>query len=84
VVARVSPRFVDSIIGLFKRDNKSRGVCITTVNDRIYINLYVTLKFGPPLQAVAESLRNTVKYGIEEFTGMVVSKVNINVIGVKL
>lgn len=84
VVETVSRRFTDSIADLFHKDSKSRGVKISTVNDRIYIDLFVVLKFGTNIQAVADSIRSTVKYGVENFTGMVVSKVNINVIGMKL
>lgn len=83
VVETVSRRFVDSISELFRK-NKGRGVRISTVNDRINIDLYVYLKFGTNIQAVADSLRSTVKYGVENFTGMVVSKININVVGMKL
>ncbi|MBQ5930017.1 MAG: Asp23/Gls24 family envelope stress response protein, partial [Clostridia bacterium] len=34
--------------------------------------------------AVADSLKEAVKYKVEAFTGMIVSTVNVNVIGVKL
>jgi uncharacterized alkaline shock family protein YloU len=84
VVEKVSSRLSDSILELFKKNNESRGVKVSIVNDRIHIDLYVILKFGMSISAVAESLRNSVKYSIENFTGMVVGKVNINVIGIKL
>ena len=52
--------------------------------DRIYIDVYVIIKFGVSINAVAESLKESVKYRVEKFTGMIVDTVNVNVIGVKL
>ena len=57
---------------------------VTTNGDRIYIDVYVIIKFGVSINAVAESLKESVKYRVEKFTGMIVDTVNVNVIGVKL
>jgi uncharacterized alkaline shock family protein YloU len=84
VVEKVSCSFLSSVKEFFKRNYKSRGVKVVVANGRIIIDLFVILKFGPPIQAVADSLRCSIKYGVENFTGMVVSKVNIHVIGIKL
>ena len=51
---------------------------------QIYIDVYVIIKFGVSINAVAESLKESVKYRVEKFTGMIVDTVNVNVIGVKL
>ena len=40
--------------------------------------------FGVSLSAVAEALKQTVKYSVEHLAGMVVDKVNVNIVGVKL
>ena len=62
----------------------AKGVKITTSGDRIYIDVYVIIKFGVSISAVAESLKQTVKYNVEKFTGMIVNTVNVNIMGVKL
>ena len=36
------------------------------------------------ISAVADSLKKAVKYKVEQFTGMIVDTVNVNIIGVKL
>ena len=48
------------------------------------IDVYVIIKFGVSINAVAESLKEGVKYRVEKFTGMIVDTVNVNIIGVKL
>ena len=84
VVEMVSRRFTDSLAQLFKKDAGGRGIRVTTSGNRIYIDVYVILKYGVSISAVAESLKEAVKYKVELFTGMIVDTVNVNVIGVKL
>ena len=69
---------------MLKKNNTTKGVKIVTVDDRIYIDVYVVIKFGVSIAAVAESLKDAIKYKTEKFTGMVVDTVNVNITGVKL
>lgn len=84
VVDAVPSSFSDALSDLFKRGGKSRGVNVTTKGDRIYVDLYVVFKFGLPISAVASSLKSSVKYGLEHFTGMIVENIDVHVVGVKL
>ncbi|MBO4573214.1 MAG: Asp23/Gls24 family envelope stress response protein [Clostridia bacterium] len=84
------------IVEMFNRDIKdindllvpknamNKGVKVTSSGDKINLDLYVVVKFGVSLSAVAETLKQTVKYNVEKFTGMIVDCVNVNVKGVKL
>ncbi len=60
-----------------------RGVKVTTSGNRIYVDVYVVMKYGISIGAVAESVKEEVKYKVEVFTGMLVDVVNVHVIGVK-
>lgn len=84
IVETVPRRFTDSLAELFKKPAQGRGVKVTTSGDRIFIDVYVIIKFGVSITAVAESLKEGVKYRVEKFTGMIVDTVNVNIIGVKL
>ncbi len=84
IVEMVSRKLSDSISHLFGRDSDTKGVKVTTSGDRIYVDVYVIIKYGVSISAVADSLKNAVKYKVEEFTGMIVDTVNVNIIGVKL
>lgn len=84
VVGLDSYRFKDSLTELFRKKNSTKGVRITTVGDRIYITLSIIIKFGVSISAVAESLKEAVKYKVEKFTGMIVDTIDVNIIGVKL
>ena len=84
VVDQVPTGLADSLNDLFKQHSKSRGVRIVTSGDRIYVDLYVVFKYGLPITAVASSMKATVKYGLEKFTGMIVANIDVHVVGVKL
>ncbi len=85
IVEMVSRRFTDSFSLLTKKkDGGGRGIKVTTTGNRIYIDVYVVIKYGVSIVAVAESLKEAIKYKVEAFTGMIVATVNVNVIGVKL
>lgn len=84
IVDLVSKRLSDSLADLFRRQRVSRGVKVLTAGDRIFIDLFVIIKYGVSIEAVAESLKKSVKYDVEKFTSMVVDTVNVNVVGVKV
>ena len=84
IVEMVSRRFTDTLSSLLKKDAGGRGIKVTTSGNRIYVDVYVVIKYGVSIAAVAESLKEAIKYKVEGFTGMIVDTVNVNVIGVKL
>lgn len=84
IVDTVSRKLSDSISELLKRQNDGKGVKVTTNGDRIFIDINVIIKYGVSINAVAESLKEAIKYKVEKFTGMIVDTVNVNIIGVKL
>ena len=84
VVDLVSKRLSDNFADLFKKQQLGTGVKVITDANRIFIDLFVVLKYGVSISAVAETLKKAVKYRVEEFSGMIVDTVNINVIGVRL
>ncbi len=84
IVDLVSKKMSDNLADLFNKRRISRGVKVLTDGDRIFIDLYVIIKYGVSIDAVAESLKKSVKYDVERFTSMVVDTVNVNVVGVKV
>ena len=84
IVEMVPRTFMDSFSQLLKKETGGKGVKVVTSGDRIYIDIFVIIKFGVSISAVAESLKKAVKYKVEQFTGMIVDTVNVNIIGVKL
>ena len=84
IVEMVSRRFTDSLALLMKKEVGGKGIRVTTSGNRIYIDVYVIIKYGVSISAVAESLKEEIKYKVEGFTGMIVDTVNVYVSGIKL
>lgn len=84
IVEMVPRTFMDSFSQLLKKETGGKGVKVVTSGDRIYIDIFVIIKFGVSISAVAESLKKAVKYKVEQFAGMIVDTVNVNILGVKL
>ena len=82
VVDLVSKNLKDSARELFKKERYSKGVSISHIDNRIFIDIHCILKYGVSISAVAESPKKSVKYSVENFTGMIVDTVNVHVVGV--
>ena len=84
VVALKNKTVILTLGKFLNRKNYSTGIKIKTIGDRIYISLSVVLKYGISIEAVSQSLRRTVKYDIEKFTGMIVESVEVEVLDVQV
>ena len=84
IVDTVSRKVTESLSELIKKSSDGRGIKVVTNGDRIFIDINVVIKYGVSINAVAESLKEGVKYKVERFTGMIVDTVDVNIIGVKL
>ena len=82
IVAMNSKTAGDALLQLVGGENVKRGVKVSILEDQsIDIDLYVTLMYGVSLPAVAA---NTIKYRVEELTGLKVKHVNIYVEAVRV
>ena len=93
-VAAVSVLECVGVVGLVSQRSFFKGNAITTahkgvvvtslLNDSMKLDVYVIMRHcGVSASAVAESIRQSVKYSVERFTGMIVNAINVNVKGVK-
>ena len=75
----------EGISSVFKGSNASKGVEVRTDgSDTVEIKLFVTVKYGVSLAAVAENVIDKVKYNLENDTGVKVKSVDIVVQGIEL
>lgn len=74
---------MDAIGCWLKFGKDIKGVKIHTWGDRITIDVSVIVKYGVSIKAVVEALKDSVKYKVERFTGMIVDCINVNVKGVQ-
>ncbi|MBQ6538548.1 MAG: Asp23/Gls24 family envelope stress response protein [Eubacterium sp.] len=84
VVGMASVNVKDGLVKLLKKDNLKHGVNITLEDEKLKVELHIIVAYGVSILAVAENLIETVKYNLEEFTGLEVGKIIICVEGVKV
>ncbi len=84
IVEFVPKNTVDSIFSFFRFGVDGRGIKVRSSGDRIFIDVSVIVKYGVSIKAVVESLKESIKYRVEKFTGMIVDTINVNVKGIKL
>ena len=85
IVGMATVNMKDGIVKLLRGDSVSKGVNVTVgENDVISIDFHIIVAYGVSISTVAENLMSTVRYKVEEFTGMQVEKINVFVEGVRV
>lgn len=84
VASLVSRRLSDSIAEFFNKRAFAKGVKVESVKNKINIEIYALIKEGVNIDAVCESIKSTVRYNVETFTGMRVENVLVYVVGVRV
>lgn len=82
IVRFVSANFFDAIVSFFKFGSDVKGIKVRTSGDRIFIDIAVIAKYGVSVKAVIDALKESVKYKVEKFTGMIVDSINVKVVDV--
>ena len=84
IVGMAAVNVKDGVTKLLKRENAARGVNIVVNDNRIKIELHVIVAYGVSIRAVAQNVLESVRYKIEEYTGLSVEKINVIVEGVRI
>ena len=84
IVGMASKRATDGLVELLRRENLSRGIRVHAQGEEIIIELFIIVEYGISIAAVAKNVIKTVKYNVENITGLKVNKVNVHVEGVRI
>lgn len=84
IVGMAAVSMKDGLVKLLKRESLTHGINVSIENNHITIDFHVIVAYGVSISAVADNLIESVKYKVEEFTGMEVDKINIYVEGVRV
>ena len=84
IVGMATVSMKDGLVKLLRGDSVSKGVNVTIESNRISIDFHIIVAYGVSISVVADNLMSTVRYKIEEFTGMPVEHINIFVEGVRV
>ena len=81
-VASMSSNVAGDIVEALGVKNPTRGVTVRMDEDRVILDLYVTVKYGRKISDIAWDIQENVKRDVENMTGAIVESVNIHVTGV--
>ncbi|MGL4731599.1 MAG: Asp23/Gls24 family envelope stress response protein [Clostridium sp.] len=84
VVGMASKNAKDGFWELLKAENLGKGVKVNMKNDSLTIELYIIVEYGTKISVIANNIIQKVKYNMENFTGLKVSQVIVNVQGVRV
>ena len=84
IVGMAGVNVKDGIVWLLGLDSMTRGISVTVNNNKLTLDFHVIIAYGVNILTVSDNLISSVKYKVEEFTGIEVEKINIFVEGVKV
>lgn len=84
VVGMAGINVKDGIVKLLKMDSITRGIQVSLNDNKLVLDFHIIVAFGVSILTVSNNLIDSVKYKIEEFTGIEVEKINIYVEGVRV
>ena len=85
IVGMASINMKDGFVSLLKKENLAQGIQVEfSENNHITLHFHVIVAYGVSINAVTNNLISTVKYKVEEFTGLPVDKINIYIEGVRV
>ena len=84
IVGMAAVSMKDGLVKLLKRESLTHGITVEVQDNHISIDFHVIVSYGVSISAVSDNLIESVKYRVEEFTGMEVDKINIYVEGVRV
>ena len=85
IVGMAAVNMKDGLVKLLKKDYLNHGIAVSVDEDNgISLDFHVIISYGVSVNTVCDNLMETVKYKVEEFTGMTVQRMNIYVEGVRV
>ena len=85
IVGMAAVNVKDGLVKLLKKEHITHGIeVVVGDNNEITIDFHVIIAYGVAIVTVCDNLIETVKYKVEQFTGMKVDKINIHVEGVRV
>ena len=85
VVGMAAYSMKDGLVHLLKRDSLQRGINVNIDNEnKIQLVLHCIVSYGVSIPAITDNLIESVRYKVEQFTGMEVGKIDILVEGIRV
>lgn len=85
VVGMVSKSASEGLWELMGKENLSKGVKIQLADDdRLQIELFIMVEYGTKISVISSNIIQKVRYNVENYTGLKVSSITVNVQAVRV
>lgn len=84
VVGLTRPHLRDGLAEVLQRESHHKGVGVKLEDDHLVIDLFVVVEYGTRISEVARNMASAVKFAVEKALGFPVSRVNVNVQGLRI
>ncbi|MBW6409781.1 Asp23/Gls24 family envelope stress response protein [Clostridium weizhouense] len=85
VVGMVSKNATDGFWELMRIENLSKGVKLNLIEEnRLQVELFVMVEYGTKISVIANNIIQKVRYSVENYTGLKVSSITVNVQAVRV
>ena len=84
IVAMSSKRAKDGFVEWLGREALTKGVQLRMSEDVIDVDLFIIVEYGVSIATVCTNINETVRYKMENMTGVKVRHVNITVEGIRI
>ncbi|MGI6435113.1 MAG: Asp23/Gls24 family envelope stress response protein [Syntrophomonadaceae bacterium] len=83
-VASMSGGWGTDLVEKLGKKNFGKGIKVEVTENDTKIDIYLIIEYGYPIPTVAETVQKEVKMAVESMTGLKVSAVNVNILGVSI
>ncbi len=83
-LASMSGGLVDGIAGMLGRKNLGKGIKVEIKDNYVVIDLSIIMQYGCKIHEVSREIQERVRSAVESMTGMQVTAVNVNVLGISM
>ena len=84
IVGMASVNVKDGLVKLLKREYITHGINVSVTDNKLTLDFHVIVAYGVSILTVSNNLIESVKYKVEEFTGLTIEKINVYVEGVQV
>ncbi len=74
----------DGLVHLLKKDSLKHGINVKIENNKIYLTIHCIVAYGVSILTVSDNLIESVKYKVEQFTGISVEHIDVLVEGIRV
>ena len=84
IVGMASKRATDGLVEMLGRENMRRGVRVSLNGSSAAVSVFIVVEYGVSIGAVAKTVMESIKYRVEDMSGLEITNVDVTVEGIRI